>query len=194
MKYLSKAKNVKGRKLCPAILAALLAIGCSAVMGQAFGDCKVTYNTSDKTLHIPVVHVGKDQYEVGMKQEETGECQSKFVVTEVSPVSRSVPSKLFRVRLFFGLSISSGGGVSLNEWNEFQTQEIATVFEGFNVVDSVGFYEGKPERSKIVTLIIKEEEIGKVKTVARLYAQKFKQDSVMLVIVPVLEWDFIGAE
>lgn len=194
MKYLSNAKNVKRRKLRPAILAALL-VGCSAVTRPAFSDdCQVTYDPTDKTIHIPIVNVEQDQYEVRMKQEETGECRSMFAVTEVSPVFASVSSELFRVRLFFGLSISSGGGVSLNEWNEFQTQEIATVFDGFNVVDSVGYYEGKPERSKIVTLIIKEEEMEKVRTVAQLYAQRFEQDSVMLVVVPVLEWDFIGAE
>jgi len=103
-------------------------------------------------------------------------------------------SELFRVRLFFGLSIPNGDGVSLNEWNEFQSQEIATAFEGFNIVDSTGFYKGKPERSKILTLIVKESEIEKVKSLARLYAQRFKQDSVMFVKVPVSEWDFIGAE
>lgn len=102
--------------------------------------------------------------------------------------------EIFSLRIFFGLSLPGGGAVSLDEWQSFQQGEIAKAFDGFNVVDSVGFYKGKSENSKVVTIILEEKDIPKARRVAALYAGRFKQDSVMIVKVPVLEWDFIGAE
>ncbi len=107
--------------------------------------------------------------------------------------STSSADDVFRLRMFFGLSIPGGGAVSLEEWNSFQQEEIIKTFDGFNVVDSVGYYKGKPERSKIVTVIVKQQDIKKAKELAALYSKKFKQESVMIVKVPVLEWSFIGA-
>ena len=99
---------------------------------------------------------------------------------------------IYRVRLFFGLSKPKGGGVSLKQWLAFRDDVIAKTFDGFNVVDSTGFYEGKPERSKVVTIIVNESDMPKVKAVASNYAKTFEQDSVMMVKVKVDEWAFIG--
>jgi hypothetical protein len=103
-------------------------------------------------------------------------------------------AEIYQVRLFFGLSRPDGGGVSLQEWQEFQEEELAATFEGFNVVDSTGYYLGDPERSKLVTLIVEEEQLGLVKELAQSYAEQFDQDSVMMVQTPVEEWLFIGPE
>lgn len=108
--------------------------------------------------------------------------------------STSMAGDIYRLRMFFGLSIQGGGAVSLEEWESFQKDEIAKVFDGFNVVDSVGYYKGKPERSKIVTIIVEQKDIEKAKKLAALYSKMFKQESVMIVKVPVLEWSFVGAE
>lgn len=102
--------------------------------------------------------------------------------------------EVFRLRMFFGLSMPDGGAVSLEKWNSFEQEEITKVFDGFNVVDSIGYYKGKPERSKIVTIIVKQKDIKKAKELAALYSKEFKQESVMMVKVPVLEWRFIGAD
>ena len=93
--------------------------------------------------------------------------------------------------MFFGLSLPGGGAVSLNEWQKFEREEIAKTFEGFNVVDAKGYYKGEPERSKLVTLVLEEQDMAKAKALARLYAAKFQQDSVMIIKTPVVEWDFI---
>lgn len=99
----------------------------------------------------------------------------------------------YRVRLFFGLSLPDGGGVSIKQWNTFETQVLAkTFYDGFNLVDSLGYYQGQPERSKIVTVIVTEKDMSKVKKVARQYATQFNQDSVMMVKVKVDDWQFIG--
>ena len=101
--------------------------------------------------------------------------------------------EVYRLRMFFGLSLPSGGAVSLKEWQHFLHNEFAQEFDGFNVVDSVGFYKGQPERSKIITLIANEKEIIKAKQLAASYAKQFHQDSVMVVKVPVAEWSFVQA-
>lgn len=100
---------------------------------------------------------------------------------------------VYRLRMFFGLSIPTGGGVSIQQWEQFERDQIATTFDGFNVVDSVGYWKGQPERSKIVTLIGTEAELAPAKDLAQAYAKQFHQDSVMLVRVPVSAWDFISA-
>ncbi|WP_027177833.1 DUF3574 domain-containing protein [Maridesulfovibrio bastinii] len=98
------------------------------------------------------------------------------------------------MRIFFGLSRPDGGAVSLEQWQSFQDKEITRFFDGFNVVDSVGYYKGKAERSKIVTVIVSEDGIGKAEKLAKLYAVRFSQDSVMIVKVPVSECSFITAD
>jgi hypothetical protein len=99
----------------------------------------------------------------------------------------------YRVRLYFGLSLPDGGGVSLKQWQAFQQNVLVSNFEGFNVVDSTGYYKGEPERSKIVTILTNESGMKAVKKVASQYATEFKQESVMMVKIKVDEWAFIKA-
>jgi len=102
--------------------------------------------------------------------------------------------EVYRVRMFFGLSLPGGGAVSLHDWQIFEQQQVTRVFDGFNVVDSTGYYKGTPERSKIVTVIVGKKDIAKAKALARSYATQFHQDSVMLVVVPVSEWTFVEGD
>jgi len=68
MKYLSKVRNIKARKLRRITLGALSACWF-AVAQPAFGDDKVTYNPLNGKLHLPEVHVGDDLYEADLKRE-----------------------------------------------------------------------------------------------------------------------------
>ena len=117
-----------------------------------------------------------------------------LVTTMLTFSTNSFAGEIYRLRIFFGLSLPNGGAVSLNDWQVFEREKLSKTFEGFNVVDSTGYYKGKPERSKIVTLIVEEKDIQKAKDLAKLYARKFQQESVMIVKVPVLEWSFIEAK
>lgn len=112
-----------------------------------------------------------------------------FILTCITS-TYSQSDSIFSVQLYFGLSKPNGGSVSLNEWNKFE-KSIATTFKGFNVIESVGYYKGKIERSKIITLIISKGELDNVKQIAKKYTKMFSQESVMLVKSPVLEWSFI---
>lgn len=97
----------------------------------------------------------------------------------------------YRVRLFFGLSLPGGGGVSLQQWQAFRQDVLVANFDGFNEVDSTGYYKGKPERSKVVTILTNQAGMKTVKKVARQYATQFNQESVMMVKIKVDEWAFI---
>ncbi len=123
------------------------------------------------------------------------------IVTEIPTVTQEkiratsvLNDDIFRVRLFFGLSVPNGGAVSLSDWEEFERKQISQYFEGYNIVDSTGFYKGEPERSKIATFIVLKTDIPKIKELASAYAKQFQQESVMMVSVPVSEWSFIEAE
>ncbi len=51
--------------------------------------------------------------------------------------------------------------------------------------------KGKPEPSKIVTIIVKQEQLKDIEVIAKDYAQQFHQDSVMLVQSPVENLKFV---
>ncbi|MDA0127832.1 DUF3574 domain-containing protein [Vibrio sp. MarTm2] len=104
---------------------------------------------------------------------------------------KALASDVLHVQLFFGLSIPNGGNVSQTEWNDFVSDHIASRFDGFNIVDSTGYWKGKAETSKIVTIILKQEELGKAESIAHAYATLYHQDSVMLVQSPVTQWEFV---
>ena len=86
--------------------------------------------------------------------------------------------------MFLGLSFPGGGGVSLQQWQEWERNVLAKQLVGFNVVESTGYYKGQPERSKVVTVIVfkdDKETMKKIKAVAQDYAKRFGQDSVLVV-------------
>ncbi len=99
---------------------------------------------------------------------------------------------LIKIKMFFGLSIPTGGQVSPGDWHSFEKNILGQSFEGFNVVDSFGYYKGVKERSKIVTVVIPESDKRKVDLVAETYCQVYKQDSVMVLVIPVESCEFIS--
>jgi len=117
-----------------------------------------------------------------------------FFVLILAASSTCGAGDICRLRIFFGLSLPDGGAVSLRDWNAFEQEEIAGTFDGFNVVDSTGYYKGQMERSKVVTVVTDEKGMQKAKELAKSYARKFEQEAVMIVKIPVQEWLFIGPE
>lgn len=103
-------------------------------------------------------------------------------------------TQIFHAQLFFGMSIPSGHAISLSEWNNFIDNHITPRFDGFNIADSMGFWQGQPERAKIVTIVLSEQQITEVEAIASDYATLFHQDSVMLILRPVAKWEFVPGE
>lgn len=67
-----------------------------------------------------------------------------------SNMSDNSDSQNYRVRLYFGLSLPTGGGVSLQQWQDFQSNTLAKTFDGFNVVNS-SFADLKRDNTSIFT-------------------------------------------
>jgi len=111
----------------------------------------------------------------------------KSAASEVTP-------EVYSIQLFFGLSIPDGEKITLQQWDDFVANNIAKRFDGFNIVDSEGYWKGKPERSKIVTIIAKSEEVSKAESIAHDYATMYHQDSVMLVKKPINKWEFVPSD
>jgi hypothetical protein len=98
---------------------------------------------------------------------------------------RALASEAYSVQLYFGLSIPDGRVVTTKQWNDFVVSQIAPRFDGFNVMDSLGYWRGKAEQSKVVTIIMPKDQLPKAALIAKQYATLYHQDSVMLVHHPV---------
>lgn len=105
---------------------------------------------------------------------------------------RGVAADIYSVRLYFGLSIPGGGTVSMKEWDAFRDEHIAKSFDSFNEMDSVGYWKGQPEPSKIVTIVMAEEQVPDAEKLATTFATLFHQESVMLVQYPATRWEFLA--
>ncbi|MCE0557400.1 DUF3574 domain-containing protein [Motilimonas sp. E26] len=117
-------------------------------------------------------------------------CVWLVIVIALTPL-RVLASDYYSVQLYFGLSIPDGSGVTMKQWDAFLSEQIVPRFAGFNVVDSVGYWQGEPERAKIVTIVMKAASIPDAEAIARLYARMFHQDSVMMVQHPVAKLEFV---
>ena len=108
----------------------------------------------------------------------------------LAPASMAMATD-YRVKLYFGLS-TPDGGVSLADWQAFETDVLAKTFAGFTVADSRGYYKGRVERSKVVTVLTTEKEFPRIDGIARDYTRRFRQESVMVVKIKVDGVEFIS--
>lgn len=95
------------------------------------------------------------------------------------------------IKMYFGLNMPQGGIVSPGDWDNFEKTVISFWFDGFNVVDSYGYWKGKKEQSKVITVIMDESDKWRAKNIAEAYCKTFGQEAVLIVAVPVLSFDFI---
>lgn len=103
-------------------------------------------------------------------------------------------SDIYSVKVYFGLSKPEGGSVSLSEWNSFEQEIIAKHFEGFNLIDSIGYYKGQPEKSKILTVIMTKSDFYKIEQIANNYIATFSQNSVMVTKDKLDDWLFYSGK
>ena len=79
---------------------------------------------------------------------------------------RALAAEIYSVQLFFGMSIPGGGTVTIKEWNSFVDNHIVKRFDGFNIVDSIGYWKGEPEHSKIVTIVVDGDKVSDAEAIA----------------------------
>ncbi|MBQ4880220.1 DUF3574 domain-containing protein [Pseudoalteromonas luteoviolacea] len=99
------------------------------------------------------------------------------------------------LKMYFGLSIPTGGNITASQWQHFESTQLASKFAGFSVVDAVGYYKGKKEHTKIVTVYnASAEDIAAANVLAQKYSQLFNQDSVLIALLNISQVSFVGKE
>lgn len=98
-------------------------------------------------------------------------------------------------RLFFGRSVPGGGQVSDAQWEAFVAETIAPRFpEGFTVWRGSGHWKGDDsavvsEDACVLEIVHPADPAidAKLDEIARAYRQRFNQDAVMCVRMPVTQ-------
>ncbi|WP_126454591.1 DUF3574 domain-containing protein [Sulfuriflexus mobilis] len=108
-----------------------------------------------------------------------------------SVLAHSDAEAIYDVRLFFGRDIALDkkcGALYVTDtlWSNFVAQQVSTKFDGFTVLDSIGYWKGAKEDTKIIIFTFKSgddanDNLTKTTTIAGSYAKTFCQDAVMQV-------------
>ncbi|AOT08173.1 DUF3574 domain-containing protein [Pseudoalteromonas luteoviolacea] len=115
--------------------------------------------------------------------------------SRAATVTKNVKAHSEGLKMYFGLSIPSGGHISAAQWQHFESTRLAKAFAGFSVVDAVGYYKGKKEHTKVVTVYnASAEDIAAANELAKQYSQLFNQDSVLIALLNVSHVSFVGKE
>ncbi|MFI5299076.1 MAG: DUF3574 domain-containing protein [Polyangiales bacterium] len=96
----------------------------------------------------------------------------------------------WRVELFFGRGLKTGGEVSDAEWQRFVDEVLTPAFpDGLSILDAAGQWRGasgviEHERSKVVVVILAGERVdeSRIDQVRSAYRERFGQESVMRVV------------
>jgi len=89
--------------------------------------------------------------------------------------------KAHKIQIYFGLSRPNGTELTLDEWLGFESGVLAKSIPGFTVTESIGYWNGEKERSKIVTVIIETSSlVPTIRMVAEVYKDRFEQEAVLV--------------
>jgi hypothetical protein len=107
-------------------------------------------------------------------------------------VSSTVPASVSD-RLFFGRAIPGGGLVSDAQWNAFVADTIVPRFpEGFSLWQGAGHWKGDDgvsvtEHTSVLEIVHPPDPAvdARLDEIARIYRQRFNQDAVMSIRMPV---------
>jgi hypothetical protein len=89
-----------------------------------------------------------------------------------------------KTELYFGLS-NANGAIPKNEWNQFQTETIDKVIDGYTIINGEGYWKANDStyNEKTVILIYIHDdttaESKKIDSLINIYKQKFSQESVL---------------
>ncbi len=116
-----------------------------------------------------------------------------FLVVLLFSASTATCAADAEYKVYFGLSKPNDGAVSLAEWETYEA-EFANSFAGFNVAETIGYYKGAKERSRLITLIMDTCREPKLDAITREYAKRFQQESVLIVKTKIESWKGVSAE
>lgn len=81
-------------------------------------------------------------------------------------------------QLFLGRNIPNAGAITKGMMSDFIRQEVSPRFDGFTMIEGVGFWRGEQESVTILTFIT--DEAHKVAEVADAFKVAFRQESVLM--------------
>lgn len=85
-----------------------------------------------------------------------------------------------KATIYFGANIGTDGDtVSGPDWADFVREFIAPVFDGFTIVEALGYWRGNVELTRIVT-IYDAHSFRVVNHIAEAYCDCFKQECVLV--------------
>lgn len=84
-------------------------------------------------------------------------------------------------RIYFGTaSWGSSNVVPIWEFRKFIKEEVVPRFQGFTVLTGMGYWQGKRELTRILTVVVDENDPHSlVIDIIDAYAKRFNQDSVL---------------
>jgi hypothetical protein len=83
--------------------------------------------------------------------------------------------------VYFGLTENDGTFITEDHFNLFLTQEVCPLLKNYSIRDELGFYNGTPEPTRVLTYITdKYEDALKIHAIASHYKARFNQDTVLV--------------
>lgn len=121
--------------------------------------------------------------------------QKKFAIIMIALlwVGQCAAETALSVQLYFGMNLHNGFQVSNTQWREFVETEITPRFPGFTIIDTMGYYKGNADPTKVVVIAMPESQLKDARAIAARYAQLYQQESVMLATTPLTNWEFVPA-
>ena len=82
---------------------------------------------------------------------------------------------------FMGRSVASGDNVSDADWEAFLAEVVHDQYKGLTVFDATGYWEGKREPTKVMTILHHgaAADHRKLDAIAAEYAKRFRQQAVL---------------
>ncbi len=89
--------------------------------------------------------------------------------------------------LWFGANIPDGREVWTEDWESFLADSVTPHFPGFTVTSGDGYWKGKPEFVRVLTLLSDDSDgfRNQVRMIAEHYKTRFEQEAVAYAFQPV---------
>ena len=88
---------------------------------------------------------------------------------------------MIKTELYFGRNIGENGRVADGQWQDFIERVIAGQFEGFTILDGVGYWQGESEPCKIVVILRNDNDNDSIEYIRKVYCANYDQESVLRV-------------
>lgn len=86
---------------------------------------------------------------------------------------------------YFGADCGIDDPVSDGQFLQFLSNAVVLYFPGFTITESKGWWEGKPERVRVLTIIHGPDDADRCTKIAETYRDRFSQSSVLVTTIDV---------